>query len=116
MASKIVNADYVLENLDKIHIVDVRPIEMYENGHIPNAKSVPLMAAKEEGGDVAAIIEKSVEALGIKKDNPIIIYCHDGGLAHEACDLLESKGFTEVYCYEGSWINWIMDSSRPVER
>ncbi len=114
-AYEIVDAEYVLENLGKMPIVDVRPAFMYEESRIPGAVSVRLMEAKEADEDTAEyFMGKFIEA-GLDPASEFIVYCYDGGLAREACDLLESKGYVGQKCYAGSWIDWIADSSRPVE-
>lgn len=115
MAYKIVDAQFVLDNLGKLPILDVRPVFMYEESRIPGAKSVRLMEAKEADGDTADIFAERVAAEGFAPDDDFIVYCYDGQLANEACTLLESKGYTGQLCYEGSWLDWISDPSRPIE-
>ena len=116
MAYEIVDADFVLKNLDKMPLIDVRPKSMYVEGRIPGAHNVELMATKEEGGDVAKHMAEKVEALGIKPDDDIIVYCREGVLTKEASDYLDSEGFTHIHAYMGSWYDWISDDSRPVEK
>ena len=116
MAYEVVDATYVLENLDKMPLVDVRPEAMYEESRIPGAISIQLMKAKEADGDTATVFVDEFVSHGLQPSDEFIVYCYNGGLAHEACDLLESKGYTGQKCYEGSWIDWIADDSRPIER
>ncbi len=116
MAYEIVTADYVLDNLGALPLVDVRPGFMYAESRIPKAQSIELMAAKEAPGDTADVFVAAFERAGLGPDDEFIVYCHDGGLAREACDLLESRGYTGQKCYAGSWVDWIADPTRPVER
>lgn len=116
MAYEIVTADYVLAHLEDMPIIDVRPLSYYEKWRIPHAQSVSMMEAHELGGDVAARMASRVHALGVQKDDDVIVYCMNGSLARAACDLLESQGYTRLHCYDGSWLDWICDASRPVER
>lgn len=115
MDYQIVDAAYVQSKIGEVPIVDVRPRWMYDEGHVPTAKSVELMPLKEEGGDVAAKLAAGVVAQGIETDDSVIVYCHDGGLAREACDLLASQGYAQLLCYEGSWLDWTSCPSRPIE-
>ena len=115
MAYKIVDADFVLENLDKMPIIDVRPVFMYEESRIPGARSVEMITAKELGGDVAAEMARRAEAVGVGPEDECIVYCLDGTLAMEACEYLSSAGYTGLNCYKGSFTDWITDPSRPLE-
>ena len=45
MSYEIVDADYVLEHLGKMPILDVRPKDMYLESRIPGALSAPLLEA-----------------------------------------------------------------------
>ena len=56
-----------------------------------------------------------VAKAGFTPGDEFVVYCYDGGLASEACTLLESRGYTGHACYEGSWVDWISDPTRPVE-
>ena len=116
MAYGIVTAGYVLARLETMPIVDVRPASYYEESRIPHALSVPMLAVKELGGDVAAEMARRVRELGIRETDDAIVYCMNGGLAREACGLLESQGYAHLHCYEGSWADWVSDPTRPVER
>lgn len=116
MSYEIVDAQYVLDHIGKVPIVDVRPRDMYLESHIPTATWVGLLEAKNKPEDTAdAFLYEFVEA-GLDANCESIVYCHNGMLAREACDLLESKGYTAQKCYEGSWTDWITDSSRPTEK
>ncbi len=116
MKYEIVDAAYVLEHLGKMPIVDVRPKDMYLESRIPGAVSAPLLEAKEAPEDTTEFFLREVLDAGIDPTKDFIVYCYNGGLAREACDLLENAGSTCQKCYEGSWIDWISDSSRPVEK
>lgn len=115
MAYEIVDAAFVLDHLGTMPLLDVRPLEMYEESRIPGAVSVRLMEAKEADEDTADVFVERVAEVGFAPDDDFIVYCYNGGLANEACALLESKGYTGHRCYEGSWIDWIADPIRPVE-
>lgn len=115
MAYKIVDADYVLDTLGQFPLLDVRPAEMYNESRIPGAVSVRLIEAKEDPGDTAEIFTERVKAAGFEPSDNFIVYCYNGQLANEACTLLESQGYSGLSCYEGSWVDWISDETRPVD-
>ena len=98
MSYEIVDADYVLEHLGKMPILDVRPKDMYLESRIPGALSAPLLEAKEAPEDTTEFFLREVLDAGIDPTKDFIVYCYDGGLAREACDLLENAGNT--------WKHW----------
>ncbi len=116
MSYPIVDAQFVLDHLGTMPLLDVRPVFMYEESRIPGAASVRLMEAKDAEGDTAEVFAEWVGNAGFAPDDEFIVYCYDGGLANEACTLLESQGYTGHRCYEGSWVDWISDPSRPIEQ
>ena len=115
MAYRIVDADYVLDNLGVLPLMDVRPGFMYEESRIPGAISIQLIEAKESPRDTAECFVEGFTKAGLGPEDEFIVYCYDGGLAREACDLLESQGYTGQQCYAGSWVGWISDDTRPIE-
>lgn len=56
MSYEIVDADYVLEHLGKMPILDVRPKDMYLESRIPGALSAPLLEAKEAPEDTTRVL------------------------------------------------------------
>lgn len=116
MKYQIVDAAYVEQHLHDTPIVDVRPHQLYVEGHIPGAINAELLAAKEAPGDTAVVFVDEMTAQGVQPEEGPIIYCQDGKLAKEACDLLEGIGYTNQKCYEGSYPDWISDPSRPIEK
>lgn len=116
MSYETVDAAFVLDHLGTMPLLDVRPLEMYEESRIPGAVSVRLMEAMGADGDTADVFAERVAEAGFAPDDEFIVYCYNGGLANEACTLLESRGYTGQLCYEGSWVDWISDPSRPIEK
>lgn len=74
----------------KAIVVDVRTLEEYNEGHIPNAISVPL-----------EIIENEAEAKLKNKDDLILVYCRSGRRSREAALKLIEKGYTNVIDFGG---------------
>ena len=74
----------------KAIVVDVRTLEEYNEGHIPNAISVPLET-----------IENEAEAKLKNKDDLILVYCRSGRRSREASLKLIEKGYTNVIDFGG---------------
>ena len=71
-------------------VVDVRSLEEYKEGHIPNAISVPLET-----------IENEAETKLKNKDDLILVYCRSGRRSREAALRLIEKGYTNVIDFGG---------------
>ena len=74
----------------KVIVVDVRTLEEYNEGHIPNAISVPLET-----------IENEAEVKLKNKDDLILVYCRSGRRSREAALKLIEKGYTNVIDFGG---------------
>ncbi|MDO4745534.1 MAG: rhodanese-like domain-containing protein [Bacillota bacterium] len=65
-------------------LLDVRTVEEYREGHIPNSKNVPLQ-------NIAKV--KSVVS---GKDVPLYVYCYSGSRSRQAVNALKSMGYSNV--------------------
>ena len=74
----------------KVIVVDVRTLEEYNEGHIPNAISVPLET-----------IENKAEVKLKNKDDLILVYCRSGRRSREAALKLIENGYTNVIDFGG---------------
>lgn len=80
-----------LQNKDKLVVLDVRPVEEYEAGHLPGAVSIPL-----------AELRKRIEEL--PKSKQIVAYCRGPlcALAPQAARVLKSKGYRVTRLADGA--------------
>ena len=76
-----------------IILVDVRTVEEFKEGHIPNAKNIVLDTIKDEA------------SVGLPKDAKIIVYCRSGVRSKDASKRLVALGYKHVYDM-GGIINW----------
>ena len=81
------------DNKDYI-ILDVRTIEEYNEGHIPNAICIPNEIIGEE----------TINELP-NKDQLILIYCRSGNRSKQAAAKLEKLGYTNLIEF-GGIIDW----------
>ncbi|MGX7108080.1 rhodanese-like domain-containing protein [Facklamia miroungae] len=75
---------------EKYLVIDVRPEEQYEKGHLSHAINIPL----EDLGN-------ELDRLEDYKEMPIIVYCNTGKKSAEAATLLLDKGFKDVKDAQG---------------
>ena len=113
-----VTADDVMGLEEGAYLVDTRTYEEYVEGHIPGALNASY--PKSTGGpcqseENSASFRNAWAKLDIPKDAHVVVYCRTGIRASAAAAALMEDGYTNVELYEGSWTDWISDSSRPKE-
>ncbi len=84
-------------------------------GHIPGARSAPAADNVAPDGRLrpAGELRARFDALGVRADAPIGVYCGSGVVASHQVLALELAGHRAAL-YAGSWSEWITDPSRPV--
>lgn len=68
-------------------LVDVRDADEYAAGHVPGAIHIPLMGIIY--GNIGVLADADRQA-------KIELYCHSGGRAKRAQEVLVGMGFTDV--------------------
>ena len=99
----VVEATQLINHRDAV-VVDVREDKEWANGHIPNAKHIPL-------GQLSSRF-KELEKF---KGKPVVIGCRSGHRSASACSVLKKNGFNEVYNLKGGIIAW-EQANMPVEK
>ena len=75
----------LLENDDNVSLLDVRTIEEYKEGHLRDARLIPLQT-----------LSSNLSMLKADKNKKILVYCRSGSRSVAASRILESHGFTPV--------------------
>ena len=83
-----------MEENENYIILDVRTIEEYNEGHIPNAICIPNETIDED------VINKLPN-----KDQLILIYCRSGNRSKQAANKLKKLGYTNLIDF-GGIIDW----------
>jgi rhodanese-related sulfurtransferase len=84
-----------LINRGKTTILDVRDAAEYANGHLRDAKHIPL-------GELSTRIGE----LGKSKDKTVVVVCQRGSRADRAARQLAAAGFTDVTSLDGGLTAW----------
>lgn len=92
----------LLNTEDDVIIIDVRESNEYNEGHIENARHIPLGKVSEQLGD-------------LDRDSVIIVTCHQGTRSAAACKTLVGLGYTKVHEMQGGMMGW-KDANLPVTR
>jgi rhodanese-related sulfurtransferase len=85
-------------------ILDVRQPGEFEEGHILNAKLIPLGSLKERLGELEKYRDKS-----------IVVVCRSGNRSGTACFILGRQGFLQAYNLAGGMLSW-QKNNLPVEK
>jgi rhodanese-related sulfurtransferase len=93
-----------LINREDAMVLDVRETNDYVNGHILNARNVPLAQLDDRAADVAK-----------NKAKPVIVYCANGQRAGGAVAILKKHGFANVVNLSGGFTAW-KAAGLPVEK
>lgn len=84
----------IIQNTNKIQIVDVRTPDEFSEGHLPGAVNIDV-----NGTDFAEQIKK------LDKKVPVAVYCRSGRRSKLAADQLVNSGYT-VTELDGGIISW----------
>ena len=114
--------EYVLDNLDKITILDVRSKEEFDGklvraargGHIPTSTNIDYTENISKDGTLKNNEELS-ELYQLPKDKEIITYCQGAYRAANTYLVLKKIGFTNIKVYLGSWGEWGNKLELPIE-
>lgn len=98
-----VDATRLINHEDAV-LLDIREDKEYREGHILNARHIPLNML----GDRLRELEKF-------KGKPIIAYCRSGHRSARACALLRKHGFESVYNLGGGIMAW-QNANFPVNK
>lgn len=82
-------AELVESGDEKLNVIDVRPADLYNDGHVPGAEHMPLSE-----------IEDNLNNLD--KDQHYYTICHDGKGAKKAAELLDDNGFNVTRVIQGT--------------
>ena len=105
--------EYVLDNLDKITILDARSKEEFDGklvraargGHIPTSTNVDYTENIANDGTLKSNEELS-KLYQMPRDTEIVTYCQGAYRAANTFLALKKIGFTNVKVYLGSWGEW----------
>lgn len=124
-----VKKDYILKNLDKVLLVDVREPAFFAGqkraevatkaGRIPGAVNLPTSWIFAKDGTFKEKEELESLAAGVigkDRDREIITYCDTGTCCPTWHFMLkEVLGYKRVYLYDGSIEEWTADPGAPVQ-
>ncbi|WP_424765655.1 rhodanese-like domain-containing protein [Paenibacillus sp. sgz302251] len=76
-----------------INLIDVREPDEWQEGHIKEARSIPLSELQERMDELN------------QGDQDIVLICRSGGRSGKACDFLQAQGY-KVVSITGGMLAW----------
>ena len=90
-------AKEIMDTTDGYIIIDVRTIEEFNTGHIPNAINIPN-----------EVISEQAESILLNKEQVILVYCRSGRRSKEAANKLAELGYSNILEF-GGILDWKYD-------
>jgi len=94
----------LLINREDAAILDVREVDEFAGGHLPEARNIPLGKLSERLGE----LEKF-------KDRALLVCCAAGVRSAKACAELHKNGFTKAHSLAGGVDAWVA-AGYPVKK
>ncbi len=98
---EIISPDIIRQMVQKKEriVLDVRPREIYNQGHLPHALSFPLMTFDDDFPQLLNLINSS---------SPVMVYCSSVACtdSHEFAERLKNMGYTDVKVFSGGFRLW----------
>jgi rhodanese-related sulfurtransferase len=94
----------MLINREDAHILDIREVDEFAAGHLPEAQNIP-----------AGKLAERIAELEKFKDKPIVVCCASGMRSSKACGELGKLGFTRVHNLAGGVDAWV-GAGYPVKK
>ena len=85
-------------------VLDVREEKEFNNGHILNAKLIPLGKLTEQMSELERYRER-----------PLVVVCRSGQRSASACAVLGKQGYKQAYNLEGGILAW-QKAGLPLEK
>jgi rhodanese-related sulfurtransferase len=85
-------------------IIDLRRVQDYEAGHLPQARHIPADELASRVGEVARF-----------HGRPAILVATGAGGNAGAVNTLKAQGFTDIFTLKGGVVAWV-EASLPIER
>ena len=94
--------------------IDVRTVEEFEQGHVPDSYNVPILfrsaAGMQPNPDFVATVERHFE-----RDARLVLGCRSGVRSQRACELLAEHGYRQLTNMAGGFHGAMDDFGRVVQ-
>ncbi|KZT74829.1 Rhodanese-like protein [Daedalea quercina L-15889] len=88
------------------YLIDVREPDEVLQGSIPSSVNLPLSVLPNSLNMDAAAFKEKFGFEKPRRDQEVVFYCRSGKRSASACDVAKRNGYTNLYNYQGSWLDW----------
>ncbi|KAK1224590.1 Thiosulfate sulfurtransferase rdl2, mitochondrial [Marasmius sp. AFHP31] len=89
------------------YLIDVREPDEVIQGMIPSAVNLPLSVLPEALNTPAEFFQEKYGFPKPQKIQEVTFYCRSGKRSASASDIAKRNGYSNIYNYEGSWLEWV---------
>lgn len=102
---------------DNTVLIDTRSLEEFNAGTIPGSILLSYEGNNNNDGTIRSIqnIKLRYKDENIMPDNTIILYCKSSIRGAQTFLALYNAGYRDLKLYDGAWLEWSLDTNRPVQ-
>jgi len=89
------------------YLIDVREPDEVIQGSIPSSVNLPLSVLSNSLHLQENAFKEKHGFDKPRKNQEIVFYCRSGKRSATACDIAKRNGYTSLFSYEGSWLDWV---------
>ncbi|TFY69061.1 hypothetical protein EVJ58_g634 [Rhodofomes roseus] len=88
------------------YLIDVREPDEVLQGSIPSSVNLPLSVLPESLHLNPAAFKQKFGFEKPRLSQEVVFYCRSGKRSATACDVAKRNGYTNLFNYQGSWLDW----------
>lgn len=102
---------------DNTVLIDTRSLEEFNAGTIPGSILLSYEGNNNNDGTIRSIqnIKLRYKDENIMPDNTVILYCKSSIRGAQTFLALYNAGYRDLKLYDGAWLEWSLDTNRPVQ-
>lgn len=89
----VIDEDEFKKGMHKAQIIDVRPKDQFDKGHILGARSLPITFLRQQMGE-------------LRPDLPVYLYDEGMTLSTQAAAYLGKQGYKKIYILKDGYAKW----------
>jgi thiosulfate/3-mercaptopyruvate sulfurtransferase len=119
--SMLIEADEILAGIGKADssmvLVDTRTLEEYNAGTIPGSVLLNYEGNNFFDGTYRSVqdIKIRYKEAGVMPEDTVVLYCRTSIRGAQTYLALYNAGYRNLKLYDGAWLDWVLDTTRPVE-
>lgn len=102
---------------EDVCLLDTRTLEEFNAGTIPSSVHIDYADNNYPDGTYRKILDIRImyKEAGIRPEDTVIMYCKTSIRGAQSFLALYDAGYRNLRLYDGAWVEWVSDPSRPVQ-